>query len=145
MISVIGITFTDRNKIGDFVWMCTQSEYNDSLFIFNDNEERHNSNVRGKGNAVMRQYNKYSNLTIPKSAGIPTGTFKNHGYKKLDDHCKKIIDNAIDEIIELIHLHHYKRIFYSADENGKLGTNLFIVGDDVTTYITGKLNNLKNI
>jgi hypothetical protein len=34
--------------------MCNNSVYNDSLFIFNDNEEEHNTNSIGGGNAIIR-------------------------------------------------------------------------------------------
>jgi len=73
-IEVIGIKFTSRNQYGDFYWMCQQNKYSNSLYIFNDNEEYHNANRRGAGNAIMRIFNKHSDYDITLSAGIPTET-----------------------------------------------------------------------
>src|SRR6516162_7862531 len=38
--SVRGLVFTGTGKLGDFAWMITQPEYQDALFIFNDNEDQ---------------------------------------------------------------------------------------------------------
>jgi hypothetical protein len=43
MVKVIGIQFEGYNKLGDFNYMCELEEYKDTLFIFNDNEEYHNT------------------------------------------------------------------------------------------------------
>jgi hypothetical protein len=142
-IQVIPIQFTGRNKYGDFNWMITEPEYANSLFIFNDNEEYHNKCISGSGNAIIRKYNKYNkNLNFPQSAGIPTGTFKNGGYIKLNKHVKKVIDDSIDEIIELINIYKYDKIYFSSDSEGKLGTSIFSVGDDVIEYITYRIKSL---
>lgn len=141
-IKIFGTKFYSKNKIGDFDWMCKQSEYSDSLFIFNDNEEFHNSCRPGSGNAIMRKYNKYSDLEIPRSAGIPTGTLKNGGYQIFRNDTKKNIDNSIIEIIDLIIKYKYNKIFYSSEENGLLGTSIFNVDNDVLLYITSKIHSL---
>jgi phosphoribosyl-dephospho-CoA transferase len=122
--------------------MSHQPEFNDSLFIFNDNEEMHNTCTKGIGNAVMRVFNKHSTLEIPKSAGIPTGTLEEGGYTELNEHTKKIIDDAINEIRELIEKYNYKYIFYSVDKNGKLGTSLFEVDLKVIDYIDQQIKSL---
>lgn len=141
-IQVIGVKFVKPNQFGDFNWMSNQEEYSDALFIFNDNEEYHNTCRGGAGNAVMRRYNKYSKLSKPKSAGIPTGTLEYGGYQKLDKYSLTQIDNAIDEIIQLIHKHKYKQIYYSSELDGKLGTSIFVVNDKVIKYITYRLFSL---
>lgn len=143
-IELIGIKFFGTNQFGDFNWMCKKEEYANSLFIFNDNEEYHNTCKTGAGNAIMRKFNKYSHLEIPLSAGIPTGTLKFGGYSVLDSHSKKYIDDSIVEIIELINLFKYKKIYYSADIDGKLGTSIFEVDKCVIDYITFKLFSLTN-
>ena len=143
-IQIIGIKFVGANMFGDFNWMCDQEEYLDSLFIFNDNEEYHNTDRRGAGNAIVRKYNKYSKLDIPKSVGIPTGTLKNGGYKNLNTHSKNIIDNSIKEIIELIEKYNYKKIYYSSEQDGLLGTSLFEVNILVKKYITEQIFKLSN-
>ena len=138
-LQIFGLKFVKSGQFGDFDWMSKQNEHSDSLFIFNDNEEYHNTCKNGIGNAVMRKYNKYSNLTKPKSAGIPTGTLKNGGYQILNTHAKQQIDNAFDEIIDLVVKYKYKQIYYSSEFDGKLGTSIFDVNEKVVKYITHKL------
>ena len=141
-IQIIGIKFIKSHQYGDFKWMRLQNEYESSLYIFNDNEEYHETSKTGQGNAVMRRFNNYSELKVPQSAGIPTGTLKYGGYQELDTHSKKQIDDSIDEIIELISTYHYKRIFYSAELDGRLGTSIFDVNLNVLNYITHKIFSL---
>lgn len=141
-LEVIGIKFTFPKQYGDFYWMCRQKEYSDSLFIFNDNEEYHYTNQRGAGNAIMRSFNKYSNLTIPISAGIPTGTLKDGGYSKFTPEIKNVIDNSFNEIIELIEKYKYRKIYFSSELNGKLGTSIFEVNTKVIDYITNSIYKL---
>lgn len=141
--------FTGPNKYGDFDFMIRSGMYNDSLFIFNDNEEEHFTCKKGGGNAVVRQYNKYTcNHTY--SAGVPTGIrWKNkdlpnayNGYKVFDERTKYVIDSAFNEIREILSMYDYKRIFFSADKNGIVGSKLFKVNPDVLKYITDQINNL---
>lgn len=136
---LIGTKFYETGCVGDFYWMCDQKEYEGSLFIFNDNEEYHNSNRKGAGNAIMRKYNKYSHLEIPLSAGIPTGTLEYGGYTQLDSRTKAQIDSAINEIIELVNVYGYKRVYYSSEPDGMLGTSIFEVDIKVRKYITSRL------
>lgn len=125
--------------------MYHQDDYNDVLFIFNDNEEHHNTNRRGAGNAIMRKYNKYnSNLDRPRSAGIPTGTLEDGGYQELNSHVIVQVDNAIEEIKEIIKKYNYNKICYSAEKDGVLGTGIFTVDRSVLEYITTKIKELKN-
>lgn len=143
-IQIIGIKFSKPNQYGDFEWMCNQDKYKDSLFIFNDNEEHHETCREGGGNAVMRKYNKYSDLNVPKSAGIPTGSLIYGGYQILNTHSKTHINNAINEIILLIRNFRYKYIYYSSELDGKLGTSIFQVNDSIIQYITRKIFKLSN-
>ena len=143
-MDIIGTQYIKKGQYGDFDWMIKQKEYSDSLFIFNDDEERHKSCAQGKGNAIIRKYNIYSNFKKPRSAGIPTGTVKRGGYNKLTSHIKFEIDQALKEIKEIIEKYKYKKVFYSADKEGKLGTSIFRVGNDVIEYITLEIQNLKN-
>ena len=141
-IQVIGIKFTSRNQYGDFYWMCMQNKYENSLFIFNDNEEYHNTCKKGLGNAIIRIFNKYSKLNKPMSAGIPTGTLILGGYDKFTPKVKKTIDNAFEEIIELIKIHNYDTIYFSSELDGKLGTSIFNVNPKVIMYITSRIYKL---
>jgi hypothetical protein len=138
-IEVIGVKFTSRNQYGDFYWMCQQNKYSNSLYIFNDNEEYHNTNSKGAGNAVMRKFNRHSDYKIPFSAGIPTGTLGEGGYQKFTPEIKKVIDDSIEEIIELIKIYKYKTIYFSAELDGKLGTSIFAVNPKVIKYITNRI------
>lgn len=144
-IQVIGVKYVKSNCFGDFEYMYKLEEFTDSLFIFNDNEEYHDTCRCGIGNAVMRRYNKYSKLEIPRSAGIPTGTLELGGYKKLDKHTQTQIDNSINEIKELIKIYKYKRIFFSSNFDGKLGTSIFEVNTNVLLYITNQIYSLSTL
>jgi hypothetical protein len=144
-IEIYGTKYTGKNKIGDFEWMIKQPTYANSLFIFNDNEEHHNTNIIGGGNAVIRSYNKYHkfvDLNKPRSAGIPTGTLKNGGYTFLTNIVQKTIDNSINEIMELIQTYKYDSIYYSVGLDNKLGTGIFNVNQDVINYIDTLIQSL---
>lgn len=142
-IQIYGTKFTKKGQIGDFEWMIQQPNYQNSLFIFNDNEEHHNDTKKGLGNAVIRPYNMHnSNIVIPLSAGIPTGTMLRGGYNFLTADVQKVIDGAINEIIELIKLYNYESIYYSVGPDNILGTGLFKVDKSVIQYIDKKIHEL---
>ena len=147
VLAVIPVVFKESHEYGDFNFMIKLEEYNDSLFIFNDNTEEHETSKRGGGNAIIRPYNKYCPMSeYPRSAGIPTGTREDGGFKELNDNNKKIIDSSFDEIHELIEKHNYKRIFYSGSKDSDLiGTSIFEVNTEVLEYITNKIKDLINI
>jgi len=142
-IPLYGTIYSGPNKLGDFNWMCQQQLYSNALFIFNDNEEFHDTCRQGAGNAVARKYNKYNEkLTKPQSAGIPTGTLEFGGYQQLDSHVISVVSNAIGEIKELLSKHKYDGIFYSVGANGKLGTGIFDVNHQVIDYIDEQIKQL---
>ena len=140
-----GSVFTKENVIGDFKWMIKQHEYDDTLFIFNDNVESITSYRKGNGNAVIRVYNQYNpKLSIPRSAGIPTGySTTREGFKNLTTEVKKYIDDSIEKIENIIIKYNYKKIIYSINKNAEFGTEIFKVGDDVKRYIIEQLYRLK--
>lgn len=130
-----------RDQEGDFTWMIKNRNYSDALFIFNDNVYDHKKYFRGGGNAAIRPYNKYNpEIQVPRSAGIPTGD--TGGFSTLDENAKYHIDKTIEEIKELIEEHGFSRVYYSADEDGKLGTSIFTIGDDVRDYITEQIQSM---
>lgn len=149
-ITIHPAAFNGLGTCGDFDFMIRSGEYNDALFIFNDNEEHHDSSREGSGNAIIRKYNKFSGQHI-YSAGIPTGLlYKNDslidsykGYKHLNERTKYVIDSSIEEIKEILTTYDYRRIFYSSDKNGVLGSKLFKVNDEVLRYITEQIYSLK--
>jgi hypothetical protein len=140
-LSVIGTVFKKRGVEGDFDWMIRSGKYNDSLFIYNDDEMRQHWKKAGTGNAVIRKYNRYA-LERPFSAGIVTGSGSS-GYSVLNDEVRQRIDGCFSVIRELCERHAYKKIYYSASvPNGTLGTSIFVVVPDVLKYITNKLHAL---
>ena len=142
MVKVIGSIYTGNNTVGDFNWMIKQSDYTNCLFIFNDNIECHLTNKKGSGNAIIRQFNRFSSLAKPMSSGIPTGTLKYGGFTKLDEEVKTIIDGSITEIKELIEKYNFDTVYFSQDSSGKLGTSIFKVNQDVIDYITEQIYKL---
>lgn len=141
-IEVIPVVFTGLNKFGDFNFMIKDQQYKDVLFIFNDNEESfiNKSCIAGSGNAIIRPYQCHE---IPSSIGIPTGSLSKGGYKSLTK-SKSMIDLSFERIRNLLKTGNYKRVFYSADKNGKLGTSIFDVSDEVKEYIYDNLLSLPN-
>ena len=59
-------------------------------------------------------------------------------------YARSLIDGAIDEIVEHVvaYPNRFDAIKFSAPEDGKLGTGIFHVGDDVRDYITHRLTNI---
>lgn len=140
-IEVIGSVYKKNGQEGDFDWHIKSGLYEDSLFLFNDDEKRNKWKKAGRGNAVIRKYNKYA-LEKPRSCGIVTG--KEVGYDQLTDEVKKKIDRCFEEIKEIIHKYNYKKVYYSAEtSNGLLGTSIFQVGDKVVSYITERIKALE--
>ncbi len=148
-MKLIGSVFKGRDRIGDFGWMIQQPEFQDSLFIFNDNEEQfleHQQNpksafgcAQGGGNAIIRPYQCQ---LIPRASGIPTGK-QGKGYTQLTPATQQMINDAIQVIVNLLETGRYQRVFYSAaNTRGELGTGIFDVGSDVKSYITQQLKSL---
>lgn len=143
LVTVLGTVYGGPRSYGDFRWMIDQPEYQDSLFIFNDNEEHHTSFQPGGGNATIRRFNRYNpQLPKPRSAGVPTGA-RGRGYAALTKEVKITVDNSIAEARELIRTHGYRRVFYSAEQaDGLLGVSIFAVHDAVRGYITEQIKTL---
>lgn len=147
-IVVTGHIFTGTGRDGDFAWMIVQEQYRDVLFIFNDNEDQYKAHrddptgaegcTRGGGNAVIRPYQ----CLIPaRAAGIPTGP----NYPSLTPDVKRIIDEAIMTIRNIVAREHYARIMYNArNADGDLGTGIFSPGEDVKDYIVSQLRAIQN-
>lgn len=144
-VKIVGSKFTRSNVLGDFKWMISNPNFDNCLFIFNDNEEHHQTSVGGGGNAAIRPYNKHNKrISKPRSAGIPTGTLGSGGYRVLNDHVREVVDQAIQEIMELVQKYNYAEVYYSiADETDPtIGTGIFNVNEEVKQYITQKILNL---
>ena len=139
-LQILGTVYKKKGQEGDFEWQITSGEYEDALFLFNDDEKRHHWKKAGTGNAVIRKYNKHS-LSTPRSHGIVTG--KEKGYESLTAEVKTKIDECINEVKQIIQTYGYKKVYYSAaTPNGLLGTSIFQVGMDVREYITNQIRTL---
>ena len=59
-IEIIGTVYKGNGLYGDFEYMIKSGKYENSLFIFNDNEISHQTCDKGRGNAIIRKYNRFS-------------------------------------------------------------------------------------
>jgi hypothetical protein len=140
-MKVIGTVFNGKNKEGDFEWQIKSGTYEDSLFIFNEDESRATWKKAGRGNAVIRKYNRYA-VEKPRAVGVFTGT-KAGGYTALTDGVRSKIDGCIKEIRDTIKRYGYTSVYYSAKtRDGLLGTSIFQVDEKVLEYITQQLQSL---
>ena len=146
--AVITSVYSGSGRDGDFAWMSRQAEHEKTLFIFNDNEEQFRAFVRGDslgfseggGNAEIRPLRGDK---PPRAAGVPTGS-RGNGYVQLDDSTKKVINESLAVIQELLNTGRYERLIFSKDENSAtLGTGLFRVAEDVKKYIYDSLMGLR--
>jgi hypothetical protein len=145
-LRVVGSVFAGPHRLGDFAWMVQQPEWDDDLFVFNDNEEQFRAFrrdpsdpagcARGGGNAAIRPYRCQQ---PPRVAGVPTGS-RGAGYEALTPPVQAVIDDAFAVIRELVASGRFQRVVYSAETpDGTVGTGIFTVGPDVTRYITEQL------
>ena len=146
--AVVTSIYSELGRDGDFAWMSRQAEHEKTLFIFNDNEEQFRAFVRGErfgikaggGNAAIRPLR---GLKPPRAAGVPTGS-QGNGYVRLDDSTKKVINESLAVIQELLNSGDYERMIFSKDKfSPTLGTGLFLVAEDVKKYIHDSLMGLR--
>lgn len=137
-VNIIGVKYDSKEM--DFEQL--MKLYDRTLFIFNDNQTDHYSSKRGKGNAKIRIYNRFSNYSPPRSAGIPTGHYR-QGYINLSQ-CKDDIDKSFEEIEYLLSTGNYDNIIYSIETHGNLilGSGIFVIDNEVKRYITKAILNL---
>ena len=123
-ITVIPSSYSGRGQAGDFEWMLNQLEHENTLFIFNDNEEQFDAFVKGEssgftrggGNAAIRPVRK---LLPPRAAGVPTGK-SGRGYPSLDEPTKAKIDQALAVITDFLETGNYKSEVFLANETKPL-------------------------
>lgn len=147
---VVPYIFRGPGKVGDFYWMIQQPQYENTLFLYNDNQEqflqfmkylsdpsqKEDSCDAGGGNAIIRPYQC---VNPPRAAGIPTGTSLEGGYTNLEQ-AKPVIDLAFDRIEQLLQTGLYREIAYSAGADGRsLGTVIFAPSKNVKEYIQNKI------
>jgi hypothetical protein len=128
--------------------MITRPEYQDTLFLFNDNQEQFvaflnylrqpynralaaQACTAGGGNAVIRPYQCKQ---PPRAAGIPTGR-AGHGYQYLPE-ALPYLQLAAQRIQALLATGRYRYLAYSAAADGySLGTTIFAPSPAVKDYI----------
>jgi hypothetical protein len=155
------VKFSAERVFGHFAWMVKQPEYQNSLFVFSDDVENHTTDalpmgrdstgLKGNGDASLRPLNRYgwtshrSNPGIapvaPLSAGIPTQRDR-RGFDGLTDEVRGHIDRALTEIAQLLLIHQYDRVIFSAELFGKGGkalTNALGVHQSVASYVQQRL------
>ena len=141
---VIGCVFTKKGEHGDFEWMIFQEEFNNSLFIFNDNEHHMNSIRKGGGSACIRPFNflgfERAGFDFPRSVGIVTGR-STSGYQNLKDG-QISIDYCFDILNKVLKKHAYDAIYFPEGKGGLIGSSIFSVSSEVLVYITRRLRNL---
>lgn len=144
---VVGAVFKAPRQPGDFVHEL-RTDYK-TLFVYNENaftQTDKRDNHPGGGNAAIRPYRPSG-----RAIGIPTGY--ELGFVSMSSThprfgcARSLIDGAIDEIVEHVvaYPNRFDVIKFSATEDGKLGTGIFRVGDDVRDYITHRLTSLPKL
>ena len=139
--NIHGIIYKKPNEYGDFNYMINSGDYDNVLFLFDDDQEMYNTSICGKGITKIRKYNEFSNNRNISSAGIIISS-NNIGFNILDDKNKNIINICFDKIINFIIEYKYKKLYYSCNENGLIKLNIQYVDSEVIKYITNKIESL---
>ena len=143
-VRVYGSVFNRITRQGDFTSMITDPAYNNTLFVFNDNQPLYEAFRDGRGgcsaggnNAAIRPFQC---LPRPRAAGIPTGIAP-PGYMRLDDPTRRIIDEAVDRIRSLVTQYGYEEVVFSQRSlsNPTLGMGIFAPARPVRDYIVNRL------
>lgn len=154
-IQVLPLIYSGPNKYGDMKWMIQRPEYQDTLFIFNDNQQqfeafqnwlktgkgRKDACTAGGGNAIIRLHQCEAK---PRAVGVPTGILGVGGYQNLAQ-AKPYIDYAFNYIKAVMNKYHPAKIAYSATANGDLATNIFSPSPEVKQYIVQQIYNLTKL
>lgn len=143
IIQVVGVPFfSDGTSVdgGDFRKMITMKEFDDSIFLFNDNVEDWNDPQKtvGGGSAIVRPYSTLERGY--RSAGFPTGWTTGVAFSRMDDQTRMVIDMSFERIVSTVHIQKYTRILFpcaSPSERTSIGTLIFrgSIGADVVSYI----------
>lgn len=152
MVTVIGTKYVGNGRYGDFKYMIEQDYemgIRTNLYIYNDNIEAQKKKhvLSSGGNAVIREYNIHNvDYDYPLSAGMVTGSRqyrRGQGFKSLSEKVKRLIQESIDIIKQVMRENGTTTIYYSAeDSSGIIGTSIFQVNDLVKEYITEQIHAL---
>jgi len=116
---IYGLVY-DRNNYGDLNWMIRQRRYQNSLFLFIDNESLH---CTSKGS--LRPFNIFGfldrNLNKPLSHGIPIGKYSdNNVYYNSWDDIQKSIHLSFLELRTMLKTYTYDEVYFNASESDGL-------------------------
>ncbi|MEO8697938.1 MAG: NADAR domain-containing protein [Acidimicrobiales bacterium] len=147
VVAVEGVQYVVGQERGDLGAMLDLPEYNDALFVFNDNERQFREHlqhgpganlcVAGSGNAKIRHLQCQAN---PRVMGVPTGD--SGGYAALTPHVREVVHEATGQIRQLLATGRFRRVFFNAAPDGLIATGIFKVDDEVRQYITDELRAL---
>ena len=140
-----GIVYKNKNEYGDFDWMIKSGQYENVLFLFDDNLEYYKTSIPERGILELRKYNEYGLYPNVCSAGIIMGKSFNHNFDKLDEVNKRNIDISINNIKKLILQNNYKELYFSSDEEGLIKINYKYSNLEVINYATEQIYLLNDL
>ena len=150
MVAVLGVVYDGPHKYGDFKWMLKQPEYEDTLFVYNDNvkDNLDPNSMDGAGSAAIRNVS-WRFATPPRSVGIPTGwSVASGGFDEMDIYSKRAIDFSIARIWKIIMDSDSKvtKVIYSCsrEDKMKIGVSIFQPHSSILNYINDQLHNLQS-
>lgn len=144
MVLLEPIRFRRSDPSTAFENLIDRPEYRDALFLFGDNFEDRNRQMKGGNSAVIRPY---SFLDVPRAVGVSTGWSTSHGgFDVLGPQEKRCIVLCFEYINTVIRVHGYRRIIYScdADDSTKFGFAIFKPCQEVVDFLNDKLKNIPN-
>ena len=162
-IKVVAMKFTARGTRGDFAWMSKQPEYDDHLFVFNENaHDGYANNVYngcndkpfpGGGTAALRpQSHRFVKDGVPRAAGITTGWSVYGGFDEADIKnplTMRKLKCDLKHILVVVKRHkHIKYVVFSGDvvnDTLVLGCNIFKLPFFVQNKITNMLYKLESV
>lgn len=152
-LAVVSVSFSGKNKDGDFKWMVKQPKYKTAMFVICENflDMISDDQLAGGGTACLRPYTMrgMGEGKVYRAAGIPTGwSTETQGFPRLDKHYSKLaIDLAFERLVLILEKQtDIDTLIYSCDPDDPtlIGTNIFkdTIGNDVVKYISKSLHSI---
>lgn len=146
-INVKGVVFVKKDVYGDFSWMVKQKEYENTLFLYNENflASLENEPSKGEGSAAIRPLG-YKFSEVPRAAGIPTGwSVLSDGFTNMDRFTRLAIDHSFEHVKLILRDHpNITHIIFSCSskDHSRIGSNIFDIAEEVVSYISEKIQSL---
>lgn len=142
-LELLPILYKKDDPSTDFSKLILLPEYQDCLFLFNDNFQDRNCKTEGGNSARIRPY---TFVSPPRAMGISTGWSPAHkGFKALDEDTRLALWICFEMIQVILHENaHIRRVAYSCDPDDatNIGYALFKPCQEVRDYIHAKLNEI---